>query len=69
VHTLDYFAYSQNFTNSLETTCRTCTRRAPFSALQKIRAAGGKPVLAISRIAMPAEVKPRSSRVRAISSA
>jgi dimethylglycine catabolism A len=57
--TLDYFAYSQgNFTNSLENHVPDMHfRRAPFLDIhKKIRpAAGGKPVMAIGRIAMPAE--------------
>ena len=59
--TLDYFAYSQgNFTNSLENHVPDMHfRRAPFLDIhKKIRpAAGGKPVMAIGRIAMPAEAE------------
>jgi 2,4-dienoyl-CoA reductase-like NADH-dependent reductase (Old Yellow Enzyme family) len=59
--TLDYFAYSQgNFTNSLENHVPDMHfRRAPFLDIpQKIRpAAGGTPVMAIGRIAMPAEAE------------
>jgi 2,4-dienoyl-CoA reductase-like NADH-dependent reductase (Old Yellow Enzyme family) len=59
--TLDYFAYSQgNFTNSLENHVPDMHfRRAPFLGIHKeIRpAAGGKPVMAIGRIAMPAEAE------------
>jgi 2,4-dienoyl-CoA reductase-like NADH-dependent reductase (Old Yellow Enzyme family) len=58
---LDYFAYSQgNFTNSLENHVPDMHfRRAPFLDIHKrIRpAAGGKPVMAIGRIAMPAEAE------------
>ena len=58
---LDYFAYSQgNFTNSLENHVPDMHfRRAPFLDIhKKIRpAAGGKPVMAIGRIAMPAEAE------------
>src|SRR4029077_4461732 len=59
--TLDYFAYSQgNFTNSLENHVPDMHfRRGPFLDIpKKIRpAAGGKPVMAIGRIAMPAEAE------------
>src|SRR4029078_3883502 len=59
--TLDYFAYSQgNFTNSLEHHVPDMhLRRAPFLYIhKKVRsAAGGKPVMAIGRIAMPAEAE------------
>jgi dimethylglycine catabolism A len=59
--TLDYFAYSQgNFTNSLENHVPDMHfRRAPFLDIhRKLRpAAGGKPVMAIGRIAMPAEAE------------
>ena len=59
--TLDYFAYSQgNFTNSLENHVPDMHfRRAPFLDIhKKVRpAAGGKPVMAIGRIAMPAEAE------------
>ena len=59
--TLDYFAYSQgNFTNSLENHVPDMHfRRAPFLGIhKKVRpAAGGKPVMAIGRIAMPAEAE------------
>jgi 2,4-dienoyl-CoA reductase-like NADH-dependent reductase (Old Yellow Enzyme family) len=58
---VDYFAYSQgNFTNSLENHVPDMHfRRAPFLAIhKKVRpAAGGKPVMAIGRIAMPAEAE------------
>jgi 2,4-dienoyl-CoA reductase-like NADH-dependent reductase (Old Yellow Enzyme family) len=58
---LDYFAYSQgNFTNSLENHVPDMHfRRSPFLDIHKtIRpAAGGKPVMAIGRIAMPAEAE------------
>jgi dimethylglycine catabolism A len=58
---LDYFAYSQgNFTHSLENHVPDMHfRRAPFLDIhKKIRpAAGGKPVMAIGRIAMPAEAE------------
>ena len=58
---LDYFAYSQgNFTNSLENHVPDMHfRRAPFLHIhKKVRpAAGGKPVMAIGRIAMPAEAE------------
>jgi dimethylglycine catabolism A len=59
--TLDYFAYSQgNFTNSLENHVPDMHfRRAPFLAIpKKIRpAADGTAVMAIGRIAMPAEAE------------
>jgi 2,4-dienoyl-CoA reductase-like NADH-dependent reductase (Old Yellow Enzyme family) len=59
--TLDYFAYSQgNFTNSLENHVPDMHfSRAPFLDVhRKIRpAAGGKPVMAIGRIAMPGEAE------------
>lgn len=59
--TIDYFAYSQgNFTNSLENHVPDMHfRRAPFLDIhKKVRpAAGGKPVMAIGRIAMPAEAE------------
>jgi hypothetical protein len=59
--TLDYFAYSQgNFTNSLENHVPDMHfRRGPFLSIpKKIRpAAGGKPVMAIGRIAMPVEAE------------
>ena len=59
--TLDYFAYSQgNFTNSLENHVPDMHfRRVPFLDIhKKVRpAAGGKPVMAIGRIAMPAEAE------------
>src|SRR5262245_34378953 len=59
--TLDYFAYSQgNFTNSLENHVPDMHfRRAPFLDIHKqVRpAAGGKPVMAIGRIASPAEAE------------
>jgi len=59
--TLDYFAYSQgNFSNSLENHVPDMHfRRAPFLDIHKeIRpAAGGTPVMAIGRIAMPAEAE------------
>ena len=58
---LDYFAYSQgNFTNSLENHVPDMHfRRAAFLNVHKtIRpAAGGTPVMAIGRIAMPAEAE------------
>jgi len=58
---LDYFAYSQgNFSNSLENHVPDMHfRRAPFLEIaKKIRpAAGGKPVMAIGRIATPAEAE------------
>jgi 2,4-dienoyl-CoA reductase-like NADH-dependent reductase (Old Yellow Enzyme family) len=58
---LDYFAYSQgNFTNSLENHVPDMHfRRAPFLDIhKKVRpAAGGKPVMAIGRIATPAEAE------------
>jgi len=58
---LDYFAYSQgNFTNSLENHVPDMHfRRAPFLDIHKrLRpTAGGKPVMAIGRIAMPAEAE------------
>ncbi|HEY7084951.1 MAG TPA: FAD-dependent oxidoreductase [Hyphomicrobiaceae bacterium] len=58
---VDYFAYSQgNFTNSLENHVPDMHfRRAPFLDIHKqIRpAAAGKPVIAIGRIAMPAEAE------------
>jgi dimethylglycine catabolism A len=58
---LDYFAYSQgNFSNSLENHVPDMHfRRAPFLHIHKIvrPAAGGKPVMAIGRIAMPAEAE------------
>jgi hypothetical protein len=58
---LDYFAYSQgNFTNSLENHVPDMHfRPAPFLHIHKrIRpAAGGKPVMAIGRIAMPQEAE------------
>jgi dimethylglycine catabolism A len=58
---LDYFAYSQgNFSNSLENHVPDMHfRRAPFLDIhKKIRpAAGGKPVMALGRIAMPAEAE------------
>src|SRR5262245_14801385 len=58
---LDYFAYSQgNFTNSLENHVPDMHfPRAPFLDIHKdIRpAAGGTPVMAIGRIAMPAEAE------------
>jgi dimethylglycine catabolism A len=58
---LDYFAYSQgNFTNSLEDHVPDMHyRRAPFLDIhKKVRpAAGGKPVMAIGRIATPAEAE------------
>jgi dimethylglycine catabolism A len=58
---LDYFAYSQgNFTNSLENHVPDMHfRRAPFLDIaKKIRpAADGKPVMAIGRVAMPAEAE------------
>ena len=59
--TLDYFAYSQgNFTNSLENHVPDMHfRRAHFLDIhKKVRpAAAGKPVMAIGRIAMPAEAE------------
>ena len=59
--TLDYFAYSQgNFTNSLENHVPDMHfRRAPFLDIhKKVRpAAGGKPVMAMGRIAMPEEAE------------
>ena len=59
--TLDYFAYSQgNFTNSLENHVPDMHfARAHFLDIhKKIRpAAAGKPVMAIGRIAMPAEAE------------
>src|SRR5215470_18669140 len=59
--TLDYFAYSQgNFSNSLENHVPDMHfPRAPFLDIHKdIRpAAGGTPVMAIGRIAMPAEAE------------
>jgi 2,4-dienoyl-CoA reductase-like NADH-dependent reductase (Old Yellow Enzyme family) len=59
--TLDYFAYSQgNFTNSLENHVPDMHfRRGHFLAVhKKIRpAAGGTPVMALGRIAMPAEAE------------
>jgi hypothetical protein len=59
--TLDYFAYSQgNFTNSLENHVPDMHfRRGHFLAVHKtIRpAAGGTPVMALGRIAMPAEAE------------
>jgi NADPH-dependent 2,4-dienoyl-CoA reductase/sulfur reductase-like enzyme len=59
--TLDYFAYSQgNFTNSLENHVPDMHfPRAPFLDIHRqIRpAAGGKPVMAIGRIAMPEEAE------------
>jgi 2,4-dienoyl-CoA reductase-like NADH-dependent reductase (Old Yellow Enzyme family) len=59
--TLDYFAYSQgNFTSSLENHVPDMHfRRAHFLDIhKKVRpAAGGKPVMAIGRIAMPAEAE------------
>jgi 2,4-dienoyl-CoA reductase-like NADH-dependent reductase (Old Yellow Enzyme family) len=59
--TLDYFAYSQgNFSNSLENHVPDMHfRRAHFLEIhKKIRpAAGGKPVMAIGRIATPAEAE------------
>ena len=59
--TLDYFAYSQgNFSNSLENHVPDMHfRRAHFLEIHKgIRpAAGGKPVMAIGRIATPAEAE------------
>jgi 2,4-dienoyl-CoA reductase-like NADH-dependent reductase (Old Yellow Enzyme family) len=59
--TLDYFAYSQgNFTNSLENHVPDMHfRRAHFLDIhKKIRpSAAGKPVMAIGRIAMPAEAE------------
>jgi 2,4-dienoyl-CoA reductase-like NADH-dependent reductase (Old Yellow Enzyme family) len=59
--TLDYFAYSQgNFTNSLENHVPDMHfRRAPFLDIyKKIRpAAAGKPVMAMGRVAMPAEAE------------
>jgi 2,4-dienoyl-CoA reductase-like NADH-dependent reductase (Old Yellow Enzyme family) len=59
--TLDYFAYSQgNFTNSLENHVPDMHfRRGHFLAIHKqIRpAAGGTPVMALGRIAMPAEAE------------
>jgi 2,4-dienoyl-CoA reductase-like NADH-dependent reductase (Old Yellow Enzyme family) len=58
---LDYFAYSQgNFTNSLEDHVPDMHyRRAPFLDIhKKVRpAASGKPVMAIGRIATPAEAE------------
>jgi 2,4-dienoyl-CoA reductase-like NADH-dependent reductase (Old Yellow Enzyme family) len=58
---LDYFAYSQgNFTNSLENHVPDMHfQRAPFLDIhKKVRpAAAGKPVMAIGRIAMPAEAE------------
>jgi dimethylglycine catabolism A len=58
---VDYFAYSQgNFTNSLENHVPDMHfRRAPFLDIHKhVRpAAGGKPVMAIGRIASPAEAE------------
>jgi dimethylglycine catabolism A len=58
---IDYFAYSQgNFTNSLENHVPDMHfRRAPFLAIhKKVRpAAGGRPVMALGRIAMPAEAE------------
>jgi 2,4-dienoyl-CoA reductase-like NADH-dependent reductase (Old Yellow Enzyme family) len=58
---LDYFAYSQgNFSNSLENHVPDMHfRPAPFLHIHKrIRpAAGGKPVMAIGRIATPAEAE------------
>src|SRR5262249_30604928 len=59
--TLDYFSYSQgNFSNSLENHVPDMHfRRAPFlDIFKKVRpAAAGKPVMAIGRIAMPAEAE------------
>ena len=59
--TLDYFAYSQgNFTNSLENHVPDMHfARAHFLDIhKKVRpAAAGKPVMAIGRIAMPAEAE------------
>jgi 2,4-dienoyl-CoA reductase-like NADH-dependent reductase (Old Yellow Enzyme family) len=59
--TLDYFAYSQgNFTNSLENHVPDMHfRRAHFLDIhKKVRpAAAGKPVMAIGRIAMPADAE------------
>jgi hypothetical protein len=59
--TLDYFAYSQgNFTASLENHVPDMHfRRAHFLDIhKKVRpAAGGKPVMAIGRLAMPAEAE------------
>src|SRR5215475_1455754 len=59
--TLDYFAYSQgNFTNSLENHVPDMHfRRAHFLDIhKKVRpAAAGTPVMAIGRIAMPAEAE------------
>ena len=59
--TLDYFAYSQgNFTNSLENHVPDMHfRRAHFLDIHKqVRpAASGRPVMAIGRIAMPAEAE------------
>src|SRR6185503_395892 len=59
--TLDYFAYSQgNFTNSLENHVPDMHfARAHFLGIhKKIRpSAAGKPVMAIGRIAMPAEAE------------
>jgi 2,4-dienoyl-CoA reductase-like NADH-dependent reductase (Old Yellow Enzyme family) len=59
--TLDYFAYSQgNFTNSLENHVPDMHfPRAPFLAIHKrLRpAAAGAPVIAIGRIATPAEAE------------
>ncbi|HZT48450.1 MAG TPA: FAD-dependent oxidoreductase [Hyphomicrobiaceae bacterium] len=58
---LDYFAYSQgNFTNSLENHVPDMHfRRAPFLDIhRRLRpAAAGTPVMAIGRIAMPAEAE------------
>ena len=69
---LDYFAYSQgNFTNSLENHVPDMHfRRAPFLDIhKKLRpAAGGKPVMAIGRIAMPAEAEAALSEGAATSS-
>src|SRR5215470_9875360 len=59
--TLDYFAYSQgSFTNSLENHVPDMHfRRAPFLDIhKKVRpAAAGKPVMAIGRLATPAEAE------------
>jgi len=58
---LDYFAYSQgNFTTSLENHVPDMhLRRTPFLEIhKKVRpAAGGRPVMAIGRIATPAEAE------------
>jgi len=58
---LDYFAYSQgNFSNSLENHVPDMHfARAPFlDVAKKIRpAAGGKPVMALGRVAMPEEAE------------